>query len=82
MIEETLMQLHKQINRIEEKDPEYRLNPKWIELRKQQDLAYRELAERKLKYHTRQFNEYGNEVNGKFMRIYQEYLEGQDEKCN
>ena len=83
MIEETLLQLHKKISKIEEKDENYRSNPKWIELRAKQDIAYRELAERKLHYHKKKFVATGSTTNQKFIKIYSDYLGGdENEKHN
>jgi hypothetical protein len=78
MIEEALLQLHKKITKIEEKDENYRTNPKWIDLREKQDIAYKELAERKLHYHKKKFMETGSALNKKFIKIYSDYLGGDE----
>lgn len=80
MIDEILMELNRKINRIESKDENYKNNPKWIELRKQQDFVYKKLAERKLKYHEKQFKATNSPINKKFIRIYKEFINGKSEK--
>lgn len=74
MIDETLLELDKKIKRIEDRDENYIENPKWQELRKQQDICYKKLAERKLKWHKKQFLLTGNPVNEKFVKIYEDYI--------
>lgn len=74
MIDETLLDLDKKIRKIEDKDENYIQNPKWQELRKQQDICYKKLAERKLKWHKKQLLLTGNPVNEKFIKIYEDYI--------
>lgn len=76
MIDETLLDLDKKIRRIEDRDENYRDNPKWQKLREQQDICYKKLAERKLKWHKRQFFLTSNPVNEKFIKIYEDYING------
>lgn len=74
MIDEALLDLDKKIRKIEDKDENYTENPKWKKLRKQQDMCYEQLAERKLKWHKKQFLLTGNPVNAKFAKIYEDYI--------
>lgn len=74
LLDETLIDLGKKIRKIEDKDENYIENPKWQELRKQQDICYKKLAERKLNWHKKQFLLTGNPVNEKFAKIYEDYI--------
>lgn len=49
-IQETLIRLNKRIIKVEENDADFTKNPKWLELRKQQDETYNELARSELEY--------------------------------
>ena len=72
-IEEVLLGLHKKISRIEDKDPDYINNEKWQELRRQQNIEYKKLAQRKLDYHLWR-SQNGYEVNEKVVQIYKNYI--------
>ena len=61
-INEFLEYVDKRIKKIEEKDPDYLKNAKWVELRFKQDQAYRELAKTKLVCYEFLVNKYSNDI--------------------
>lgn len=72
---EKLFEIDKKIRKIEDKDDNYESNPKWIELRKEQNELFKQQAECKVKYHTEQFERTNNEYHLKQIKRYKEYLE-------
>lgn len=82
LLDEFLVKIDKKITRLEEKDPNFRENPKWIEMRKQQDDAFKKLAMRKLSYHERIYNQTQDPKNEKFIKIYKDYIGENCEKSN
>lgn len=85
-INEFLEYVDKRIRKIEEKDPNYMKNPKWVELRFKQDQAYHELAKTKLVYFEFLANKYSNDTKRcefylKKIKEYHKYLglEGENE---
>ena len=76
IVDDILIELDKKIKRLEERDPEYEKNPKWQELRRKQDIAFINLAQRKLNYHKKIFILTKNQTNAKFVEIYEDYING------
>ena len=62
-IQETLIRLNKKLSKIEESDANFTQNPKWLELRRQQDEAYNELAKSELEYFIMLNNKYSYDPN-------------------
>lgn len=82
LLDDFLVKLDKKITKLEEKDPNFRENQKWIDLRQQQDNAFKQLAKRKLTYHERLYNQTQNPRNEHFIKIYKDYIGEESEKSN
>ena len=84
---EFLEYVDKRIKKIEEKDPDYLHNAKWLELRAKQDDAFKELAKNKLAYFEFLANKYSKDqerckIYTKRASEYREYLQKQGEPKN
>lgn len=86
-IYEFLDYVDKRIKKIEDKDPDYIKNPKWVELRFKQDQAYHELAKTKLVYFEFLANKYSKDTKRcefylKKINEYRKYLGMEEENAN
>ena len=70
-----LFEIDRQIKQIENRDDCFEDNPKWKELRRQQDALFYKLAERKLQYNTEKYRQTQNERYLILIEKYKKYLE-------
>lgn len=73
--EDVLINIGKKLERLEEQDVDYAKNPKWLKLKKQQDLYYLQLAKEKLEQHKNEYQIRHTDYDKKQILFYKNYIE-------
>lgn len=79
MDDKTLINLQRKIDKIEEHDSDFRDNPRWQKLRRQQNSAYRLLAQDKVKQYESLCRVYNTQENKILMQKFKDYLEANND---
>ena len=79
---DALIEVSKRMNRIEEKDCDFRHNAKWIELKAQQDSLFLELAKEKLLCLKWKDERTMTEVDKKLLEFYKQFIKKGEERKN
>ena len=81
-IEGVLLNIHKRLNRIENRNPNYMESPTWQKLRKLQDVAFVELAKEKKSYYELEWQARKQDRDESKIKFFDEFIKKNENKNN